>query len=310
MILPVDKRDLPGDELVPLDAPHHMTPSRAEKAGPSSSSIAAWSLSSQDKAPRRPAPWFSFSAYGRAARSVRVTVLGILRDVVKHAARPESLGLLTSCSDACRTYDLSFSAILQEPSVEGHTPIYWAVINRPPEPPREDTPDLVTALLTMAAPLADATLSELRLACLQTSDQALFQRLRLSPAFAPLSGTEEIILGGSVPPDEVVVEEMPGDEGAFAVCVRFPLFQKRMRISKEVALEFIARGRLWSLKFFVVAEHDMRTGFKYYAPGTWVVTLALLEHSPPTCIDSAPHHCRPTPRSARVPIFACGGGAP
>ena len=133
--------------------------------------------------------------------------------------------------------------MLQEPSVEGHTPIYWAIINRP-SPPEPDEPDLVSAMLSHAAPLTDATVDEIRLACLHTSDHALFQKLRRSPAFSPLTGTEEILLGGSVPVDDVDVADVKGDEGAFVAVFRMPMFQKRMRISGSIRLEFIAKGAL------------------------------------------------------------------
>ena len=55
----------------------------------------------------------------------------------------------------------------------------------------------------VAAPLAPATISDIRLACLQTSDAALFQALRGAPAFAPVPGTDALLLGANVPPDGV-----------------------------------------------------------------------------------------------------------
>jgi len=103
-------------------------------------------------------------------------------------------------------------------------------------------PDLLTALLSFSTPLNPETVSEIRLACLLTSDQPLFQRLRLSSDFSKLSFVDEILLGATIPPDEISVEEVPGNEGAFVVDFEIVHFQKRMRISKEIALEFIARG--------------------------------------------------------------------
>ncbi len=169
-------------------------------------------------------------------------MLGLLRDLVKQGDAQGALGVLESCADACKSYDLSLSSLLQEKSVEGHTPIYWAIVNRPALPPRPDDPDLVSAVLSHAAPLTDATVDELRLACLHTSDHALFQKLRRSPAFSPLSAKDELILGGNVPLDEVDVEDVKADEGAFIVKMKIPAFQKRMRISESVRVEFIAKG--------------------------------------------------------------------
>ena len=186
--------------------------------------------------------WFPFGQAARTAQEVKHTVLALVRDVVRVPEPSAAISILKNCAEACVTHDLSFSAVLQEKSVEGHTPIYWAIVKRPAEPVRPTDPDLVTVLLSLAAPLSEATLSEIRLACLQTSDQVLFQRLRRVPAFSPLSGADEILLGASIPPDEIEVEDIPGDQGAFKVQFRILLFQKRMRVTKSINLEFIARG--------------------------------------------------------------------
>ncbi|KAF9486995.1 hypothetical protein BDN71DRAFT_1485397 [Pleurotus eryngii] len=186
-----------------------------------------------------------------------------------------SLGILQSCAEACAAYELSLSTILQERSVEDHTPLYWAVIKRQPDEAMDDDtqiPDLLTTLLSFSAPLTPETISEIRLACLITSDQQLFQRLRLSPQFS----------------HEITVEDTVGDEGAFAVNMAIVQFQKRMQVSREVTVEFIARSRIWRLAFRVMPSQEPAE--KYHTrslrPGTWCVTLALLEHSPPTWIDS------------------------
>lgn len=47
---------------------------------------------------------------------------------------------------------------------------------------------------------------------------------------------------GSMPADEVSIHEMDG-EGTFVAEIQLSLWQKRMRISGRVSVEFIARGR-------------------------------------------------------------------
>ena len=42
--------------------------------------------------------------------------------------------------------------------------------------------------------------------------------------------------------DVVVVEDAEHDAAAFIVKLRVPMFQKRMRVSEEIRLEFIAKG--------------------------------------------------------------------
>ncbi|KAI0351953.1 hypothetical protein OH77DRAFT_1410035 [Trametes cingulata] len=299
----VDKAPLPGDEVDLQDAPpsydalENVPPPlpRDEKAGPSaglppsSSPISPKSplglSAGKGSGKRPPVSWFNFGPSTRATKEVRATIQGLLRDLVKQTDAQGALGVLESCADACRTFDLSLSTLLQERSIEGHTPIYWAIINRPAGDAQLDQPDIVTALLSHAAPLSDATVDEMRLACLHTSDHGLFQRLRRSPAFAPLSGSDEIILGSNVPVDDVEVEDVPGDEAGFVAKFRIPMFQKRMRISRLINLEFIAKGRLWALQF-VAKDSNWHLGCKPMRAGSWAVVLFLLPHSPPTSIDS------------------------
>lgn len=259
----VDKPPLPGDEVEIQDAPPSYdalegippVPPRDEKAaGPSSplpptppvSPGSTASIAGGKHAGKRGGnSWFNFGPRSKAAKEVRTTVLGLLRDLIKQGeTQGGALGVLESCADACKTYDLSLSSLLQEKSVEGHTPLYWAIVNRPALPPRPDDIDLVSAILSHAAPLTDATVDELRLACLHTSDHSLFQKLRRSPAFSPVSARDELILGGNVPQDDVDVEDVKADESAFVVKFQIPMFQKRMRVSESVRLEFIAKGAL------------------------------------------------------------------
>ncbi|KAK7025234.1 hypothetical protein R3P38DRAFT_2953450 [Favolaschia claudopus] len=244
------------------------------------------SVASSSKSPAASTSWFGFSS--STTRQVRATVLGLVRDLVKLDPSDHSvvaISILKSCADACATNGLSISTILQEKSVSGHTPLYWAIVKRPPESPEpQENMDLLTTLLSLSTPLKPETLSDVRLACLLTSDQALFQRLRNSPEFAPLSPTDEMLLDATMPPDDITVENIDGMEGAFVVDFAILRFQKRMLVSKAVVLEFIARSRMWRLSFNISTPENRRPGLP--SPGTWYVSLSLLENSPPTWIDS------------------------
>ncbi|KAF7356529.1 hypothetical protein MVEN_00986500 [Mycena venus] len=247
------------------------------------SGLGSLSLLVSAKTPPVAAPWFFTSS---TTRQVRTTVLGIVRDLVKLQPTDQStvaISILKSCVDACAANGLSIATILQEKSVEGHTPLYWAIIKRPASTESQDENlDLLTALLALSTPLNPATVSDIRLACLLMSDQALFQQLRTSPEFAPMSATDQMLLDATMPPDEIFVEDVPGDLGAFAVDFEIVRFQKRMQVSNAVVLEFIARGRMWRLSFNV-STHDRI----HHAPrGTWYAALSLLEQSPPTWVDS------------------------
>ncbi|KAJ7759233.1 hypothetical protein B0H16DRAFT_1720643 [Mycena metata] len=250
----------------------------------SGSSFASSSSSGSKSAPASPS-WFNFASLtGRQSKVVRTTVLGLVRDLVKLQPSDHTVlavQILKSCADACRTNGLSISTILQEKSVEGHTPLYWAIVKRPAEshPEEPQAEDLLTTLLTLSSPLSPATMADVRLACLLTSDQVLFQRLRNSPEFAPLSPTDEMLLDVTMPPDDITVENVSGDEGAFIMDFAIVRFQKRMLVSKSVA------------------EHRR----PHLPPaGTWYASLSLLENSPPTWVDSR-LLVPPPPESATEP---------
>lgn len=211
--------------------------------------------------------WFKFSSptpssSSRTLNEVRTTVLGLVRDLVQEhsSGSPAALGILSSCAEACSSHTISLCAILQEKFIESHSPLYWAIVKRskPNSPPQDqpEEPDLVGALISHSAPLNEDTISELRLACLATSDQSMFQRLRHLPQFSTISGADQILLGADIPLDEVTVEIGPGSEGAFAANFQIHQFHKRMMISKEIVLEFIARSERFDMPFLLQLKTD------------------------------------------------------
>jgi hypothetical protein len=209
------------------------------------------SSSRSEKGKARPGNWkfkFTESPEARKEREIRKTILDLLRDVIQqHLCNPQAaVGILQSCAHACTTHSVSFSTLLQEKSIENRTPLYWTIVKRLPDEHQEiedhQGPDLLSALLSYASPLTQATITELRLACLATSDQTLFHRLRQSPEFAPVSGVNQMLLGVTMSPDDIAVEDLPGDVGGFAVDFVIPHFNKRMTVAREIHLEFIARS--------------------------------------------------------------------
>ncbi|KAH9833991.1 uncharacterized protein C8Q71DRAFT_680550, partial [Rhodofomes roseus] len=231
--------------------------------------------------------WIPSPSRTRAAAEVKTTVLGLLKELIKRGdAEPSARSILESCEDVCRAYRLSLSSMLQDRCIEGHSALYWAVIKRSRglELRTNSQTDVLGAFLTFGAPISPPTLSEIRLACLQKADQTLFQQLRHSSSFAPLSGKDDMLLSSSSARDEVYVEDI-ASEDAFAVRFRIPMFQQRLRVSKCINLEFIARGRLWAFNFLIASADNYKLR-PIAEPGTWVVTLSLLEHSAPTPVDS------------------------
>ncbi|KAG6829359.1 hypothetical protein H0H87_011694 [Tephrocybe sp. NHM501043] len=268
--------------------PEPILPPSSPTASPKS--IAASPSSASYKGKTRASSWFPFTAQ-RPPREIHTTILGLVRDLVKEQSSTSpavaAASILESCADACAGYDLSLSSLLQEPSIEGHTPLYWAILKRPPDA-EGSVPDLLTSLISYSTPLLPSTIADVRHACLLTSDQALFQRLRVTPEFAPMSGTDEMLLGARIPMDEVVVRNAPGDEGAFSVDIEVVHFQKRMLVSKKIEVEFIARARMWRLEFSIASPSTTSSSRSPRGPrtGSWCLSLSILEHSPPTYVDS------------------------
>ncbi|KAG2028849.1 hypothetical protein BDR03DRAFT_1096371 [Suillus americanus] len=145
---------------------------------------------------------------------------------------PDPYEILASCAQSCSAKNLSLSTLLQEPTVAGHTAIYWAIVHY--------RPSLLDALLRHSSPLTPATQSEMRKACLVASHQALFQSLRLSAGLCAsgLRSAADRLLLGQRPPDDVRIEE--GPNGAFAATLDIAIWQKRIRAVGSVSVEFIA----------------------------------------------------------------------
>jgi hypothetical protein len=188
----------------------------------------------------------------RVGKEVRKTVSGLIHDLVRDQnldSNDSCVGILESCSEACAAQAINMPGLLQQPYIEGHTPLYWAIVKRPidesePPPASFELPPLIRALLAYSAPLEQSTIKDIRLACLHNCDQWLYQALRLCPEFQALSHKAQLLLGVQVPPDTVVVGAPARHDAPFTVDFEFAQFQKRMRVSQEVHIEFISHGEL------------------------------------------------------------------
>ncbi|EIW80144.1 hypothetical protein CONPUDRAFT_165744 [Coniophora puteana RWD-64-598 SS2] len=224
-------------------------------------------------------------------KQVRTTVLNLARGLVlpNGPESPQTEDVLARAREICSSYDLNLSTILQEYSIEGHTPIYWAIIS----PRREQ---LLAPLVRCASPLNPQSLSDIRRACLAVSDQPLYQAYRTrgypfnSMSFtdpgSALNAADALVLG-DLKSDDVQVEELDGD-GAFIASFEITLWQKRLRVAGKVSIQFIARGRLWQITFFSSVPQSSAPPGKAVRKlsGSWYASLSLLEHSSPTHVDS------------------------
>ncbi|OAX32735.1 hypothetical protein K503DRAFT_776346 [Rhizopogon vinicolor AM-OR11-026] len=227
--------------------------------------------------------WFSLLPSART-KQTRQTVLSLIRDLVASTSSPSSdipdssaaAPILASCASVLSPS--SFSALLQDPTFEGHTALYWVILNRHIH--------ILPQMLRYAGPLNRECVADVRLACLASSDQILFGKLRRGelPFVTGLRVGQDAFVLGSTSADDIDVHEVDG-EAAFSAGIKIPLWQKRMRVAGVVGLEFIARGRIWSLTFFSSPSPTISSNAHSAGSGPWQVALSLMEHSSPTFVD-------------------------
>lgn len=209
---------------------------------------------------------------------------------------------ISACARACERGRLDFSTVLQETSIEGHPPIYWAIVNRDvASGSRGLEPDsLVAVILSACRPLSPASLTAIRVACTMASDNALLQELfRLIPPLSHISTRDKLLLSPANEEDRVDIDEMRNGTGSWVALVKIPRFRLRMRVCGSVSVEFIASGvfcfpfaylvmltllpgRMWILTFSAVTESlpDGRT------ENRWYLSLELEGQSPPTAVNA------------------------
>jgi hypothetical protein len=158
----------------------------------------------------------------------------------------ERNSVISKCFQACKDCGLDLSAVLQEPLMEGQTPVYWAILNRPaktPEVDEEALNALIITLLNVCGSLNETTIDSVRLACMWTSNNTLLQHLFCQfGGLSPLSMSDRMLLGPSGG-DVVDVGETRDGTGAFIADVKIRRFRLRMNSSKVIKIEFITFGR-------------------------------------------------------------------
>ena len=170
----------------------------------------------------------------------------------------ERTSVFSKCARVCKDCGLEFSAVLQEPLIEGQIPVYWAILNRPATSPKvgDDALNaLIITLLNASGSLKKTTNDSVRLACMWTSNNSLLQHLFWQfPGLSPLSMSDRMLLGPTGG-DIVNVEETRDGSGAFVAHVNIRRFRLRMNSSKLIKSEFITFGR--SYYSLVTVRHDI-----------------------------------------------------
>ncbi|OJA08604.1 hypothetical protein AZE42_07135 [Rhizopogon vesiculosus] len=182
------------------------------------------------------------------------TVLSCIRDLVTTSDfTPSSIATIVN-SWAAALSPAEFSDLLQSLNIDGHTAIYWAIVNCK----REAISAFVNVI--SRSPMSDVCLSDLRLACMVTSNHAVFTQLNLrqtigrkcKPAreralidvLCTTADDKSLIRSLGCPPDEIEVHEAdkPDAMHRFVTLFRFKMCRKRLRIIQNVGAEFVAGG--------------------------------------------------------------------
>jgi hypothetical protein len=99
------------------------------------------------------------------------TVLSRIRDIISAPSfAPSSVTPVVSACAAILS-PAAFSHLLQTPNIEGHTALYWAIVNN-----RREAFSVFAAFIPR---FSSVCCSDLRLACMMTSDHELFTQLNL-----------------------------------------------------------------------------------------------------------------------------------
>lgn len=101
----------------------------------------------------------------------RTVVLSRIRDIVLTPdVAPSSVSIINTC--AADLTAKGFSKFLQTPNIEGHTALYWAIVNNQRQ--------VLLAFDPFISECSPACSSELCLACTLTNDHASFMQLKLA----------------------------------------------------------------------------------------------------------------------------------
>ena len=187
--------------------------------------------------------------HAEAQAGARETVKSCIQSLLSRSHPPEEtrLSVFSTCSQTCKKVGLDLPSVLQEPIIEGQTPIYWAILNRSVTSSEVDTKAsdaLIIALLNACGLLNETTVASIRLACMLISNNTLLQHLFWNfPGLSPLSTKDRMLLGPSGGGDIVHVEETQDGTGAFIASMKIRRFRMRMNVSVVVKVEFVTFGR-------------------------------------------------------------------
>ncbi|KAG1755723.1 hypothetical protein EDB19DRAFT_1662685 [Suillus lakei] len=206
------------------------------------------------------------------------TVLSRIRDIVSAPDFTPSSVALTVDACAASLSVAEFSDLLQSPNIEGHTALYWAIVNKRQE--------AFSVFVGFISEFSSVCSSDLRLACMVSNDQALFAQLGLEHSISD-SKDEPLRRSLGCPPDEVQVHGGDGlGENQFIAYLHIKMLRKRLHITQNLGVEFVAGGRIWLLRFYMGPYGRWRIGLSLSQPSFPArpdVVLLIEAHTKPGC---------------------------
>ncbi|KAG1789634.1 uncharacterized protein HD556DRAFT_1311223 [Suillus plorans] len=191
-----------------------------------------------------------------SVRQRRATALSRIRDLVSATyVTPSSIEPIVNAY----IHDLTvaeLSDLLQTPNIEGHTALYWAIVNHRRE--------VFSAFIGFISKISSKCSSDLRLACMQTSDQASFLQLNFQNTNSKDESLRRFL---GCPPDEIEVHHgVELDDHQFVASFRIRMFQKRLHATRELNYDFVARGRIWWFRFYMGSKGRWIAGYGLSSP--------------------------------------------
>ncbi|KAG2089617.1 uncharacterized protein F5147DRAFT_780570 [Suillus discolor] len=163
-----------------------------------------------------------------------------------------------------------FSKILKERNIEGHTALYWVIVNNRPQ-----ALWALNKFIFIFSYYSSVCEDDLRTACMITSNQEIFIQLALGRSenrdFRRLLGC---------PLDQLQVHTCDEPANQFNVVLQIGMFQKRLHSTAisdtKLIYEFVAGGCIWWLRFHMPEPNN----------GIWHVKIGLCRSSHPARLNA------------------------
>ncbi|KAG2124189.1 hypothetical protein DEU56DRAFT_828090 [Suillus clintonianus] len=223
----------------------------------------------------------------RRMKQKRAAVLSRIRDIVLAPDYTPSSVVpnLNACADVLPAAELF--DILQKLNIEGHTALYWAIVNNRLE--------AFWAFLKFIPTYAPVGQSEVRIACMMTNDHALFTKLDLGK-YIEIS---RLRCSLGCPPDKIQVHACDEPLNQFNVVLRIGMFQKRLR-TQCLCFQFVAGGRICWLRFRMQQPTSemwhAEIGLSRYSPSARLNAVLVIE------AHSRKPGCATPPEALKIPL--------